>query len=210
MTTNCERESGDITDTPAFRGWFGDSKVVDTHGNPLVVYHSTNADFDQFACTEHAHMGHHFGTLAQATRIGGKRVLPVYLAIARPLATIDAGDWSNPYRVWEVVNRKCGGALDALMLRMIGAAARQERLGCIMKALTALGYDGIVYRNRIEGRGESWIAFAAEQIKSVDNSGGFDPADPRIMFSQPVDQGQDDGEPETYSPAPGRSRRMGW
>lgn len=30
------------TDTPAFRRWFGDSKVVDANGDPLVVYHGTN------------------------------------------------------------------------------------------------------------------------------------------------------------------------
>ncbi len=32
----------------AFWKWFGDSKVVDTDGNPLVVYHGTNANFRKF------------------------------------------------------------------------------------------------------------------------------------------------------------------
>ena len=36
------------TDTPAFKRWFGDSKVVDADGKPLVVYHGTADDFDQF------------------------------------------------------------------------------------------------------------------------------------------------------------------
>ena len=31
------------TDTPAFKKWFGDSKVVDDAGKPLVVYHGTTA-----------------------------------------------------------------------------------------------------------------------------------------------------------------------
>jgi hypothetical protein len=41
------KESKDIryslrnTDTPAFKKWFGDSKVVDEAGKPLVVYHGT-------------------------------------------------------------------------------------------------------------------------------------------------------------------------
>ena len=35
-------------DNPAFRRWFGDSKVVDERGEPLVVYHGTAADFDTF------------------------------------------------------------------------------------------------------------------------------------------------------------------
>ena len=31
-----------------FYKWFGDSKVVDEQGRPLVVYHGTNAEFDTF------------------------------------------------------------------------------------------------------------------------------------------------------------------
>ena len=31
------------TDTPEFKKWFGDSKVVDENGKPLVVYHNTSA-----------------------------------------------------------------------------------------------------------------------------------------------------------------------
>jgi len=33
-----------ITYNPAFRKWFGDSKVVDDNGEPLVVYHGTGAE----------------------------------------------------------------------------------------------------------------------------------------------------------------------
>jgi hypothetical protein len=36
------------TDTPAFKQWFGDSKVVDKKGDPLVVYHGTDKTFDAF------------------------------------------------------------------------------------------------------------------------------------------------------------------
>lgn len=35
----------DQTQTPEFKAWFGDSKVVDAEGNPLVVYHGTNKSF---------------------------------------------------------------------------------------------------------------------------------------------------------------------
>lgn len=31
-----------------FRNWFGDSKIVDEEGKPLVVYHGTDRDFDSF------------------------------------------------------------------------------------------------------------------------------------------------------------------
>ncbi|MCP4493140.1 MAG: DEAD/DEAH box helicase family protein, partial [Gammaproteobacteria bacterium] len=36
------------TGTAAFRKWFGKSKVVDEKGEPLVVYHGTNRDFNIF------------------------------------------------------------------------------------------------------------------------------------------------------------------
>jgi len=36
------------TDSPAFKKWFGDSKVVDENGDPLVVYHGTDASFEVF------------------------------------------------------------------------------------------------------------------------------------------------------------------
>lgn len=36
------------TDSKYFRRWFGDSKVVDEDGNPLVVYHGSNENFDTF------------------------------------------------------------------------------------------------------------------------------------------------------------------
>jgi len=38
------------TSTPAFKAWFGDSKIVDANGRPLVVYHRSGpqADFESF------------------------------------------------------------------------------------------------------------------------------------------------------------------
>lgn len=38
----------DITSTAEFERWFGDSKVVDENGRPLVVYHGTLQEFDAF------------------------------------------------------------------------------------------------------------------------------------------------------------------
>ena len=38
----------DVTETPEFKAWFGDSKVVDADGKPLTVYHGTLADITAF------------------------------------------------------------------------------------------------------------------------------------------------------------------
>ena len=37
-----------VTHSDNFRKWFGNSKVVDKNGEPLVVYHKTNAEFTEF------------------------------------------------------------------------------------------------------------------------------------------------------------------
>ena len=37
------------TDTPEFRNWFADSKIVDADGNPLIVFHGTNKKFSRFS-----------------------------------------------------------------------------------------------------------------------------------------------------------------
>ena len=36
------------TESPEFKKWFGNSKVVDKQGKPLVMYHGTKADFTEF------------------------------------------------------------------------------------------------------------------------------------------------------------------
>ena len=51
----------------------------------------------------------------------------------------------------------------------------------IRKALVARGYDGIIANNP---DGTEYIVFEPTQIKSVDNRGTFDPADPRISFNR--------------------------
>ena len=51
-----------VVDTPEFKHWFGDSKVVDKDGKPLVVYHGTDADIKKFDFSKTTGIGMHFGT----------------------------------------------------------------------------------------------------------------------------------------------------
>ena len=91
-----------ILDNPNFVKWFGDSKVVDEKGEPLVVYHGTDAksDFDSFQKAPYD-VGMHFGSAEVAqSRLDWKarprkkgaienrelhRIIPVYLALKNPL-----------------------------------------------------------------------------------------------------------------------------
>lgn len=50
----------DITQTPEFKAWFKDSKVVDKDGKPLVVYHGTTAP-DSFTVFRTTQSGYNYG-----------------------------------------------------------------------------------------------------------------------------------------------------
>lgn len=74
-----------------FWRWFGDSKVVDADGKPLVVYHGTNSDFDQFKPMQH------FGTVDAAidrlNMVEGQSpsIMPSYLSAKKVLNIKDNG-----------------------------------------------------------------------------------------------------------------------
>jgi hypothetical protein len=76
------------TSSPEFKSWFGDSKVVDESGEPLVVYHGTNQDFDEFDTLKLGTNTGSYGFLGQGlyftTEVSdaekyGSSVMPVYV-----------------------------------------------------------------------------------------------------------------------------------
>jgi len=80
------------TKTPEFKKWFGDSKVVDENGGPLVVYHGTKSDFEAFTpnkwFAEDPKLAQTFiagGRHSDGRATTGSNVMPVYLAIKKPL-----------------------------------------------------------------------------------------------------------------------------
>lgn len=76
------------SETEAFKRWFGDSKVVDADGKPLVMYHATTADFDTFDTTRRAVGGE--GSWFSARPVNsfageeGGNIMPVYLSLQNP------------------------------------------------------------------------------------------------------------------------------
>jgi len=145
----------DQTKTPAFKRWFGDSKVVDAGGKPLVVYHGTTMDFSSFR--QESHFGTPYAAnkrlrMRGGTDRDGANIFPVYLSISNPKRIPDVGKYDK--RRWD-------WAVDTAKLE---------------------GYDGIVYKNEVEGDADSYIAFHPNQVKSATgNSGAFDPANPSII-----------------------------
>lgn len=145
----------DQTATPAFLKWFGDSKVVDDAGKPLVVYHGTTAEFSEFK-TE-TEMGAHFGTAPQANSmaISSGNVMPSFLSLKNPLRMRDRGDFSPGMTVEQLadlgVKPKDGSGFPSFaQLDAMTVADATKQLQAIIEAN---GYDGIVYLNRREGLG---------------------------------------------------------
>jgi hypothetical protein len=185
----------------AFYEWFGDSKVVDVEGRPLVVYHGRIADFEAFKAFSH------FGNERQATfrmealagipDIDRSRDMPRQSS-QRPSKVAGYVALSNPLRVADDITR--------------GPAEWAE----LARSAEKQGFDGLVYLNRGEGfsdeeiaeipsgfdlegsdadfiaalpnAGDSYVIIDPEQVKSVDNRGTFDATDPRILYQRQFEQ----------------------
>ena len=78
--------------TPAFNDWFGDSKVVDAEGKPLVVYHGTTKDFDTFESgmfTSRPGVATGFAG-GDSFAPTGANVMPVYISMQNPMPWTEA------------------------------------------------------------------------------------------------------------------------
>ena len=130
-----------------FNKWIKGSQIVDEAGEPLVVYHGTDADFDAFDPTKsRANMdiqGSFFSPWELDASGYGANVQPYYLNIKNP---------ANGGEAYAALN-KFKGQNEA------GKKAKE--------LLESKGYDGVI------SHGEEYIAFNPNQIKSVKNSGGW-------------------------------------
>jgi hypothetical protein len=147
------------TDTPEFKNWFGESKVVDEQGKPLVLYHGTSPKpeyrpFPKNGITEFATPSW-FGPIKVASEYGinddEAQVYPVYLSLQNPLITKDYDLASD------------------------GVYENDPRLK---------GHDGVMLYDQNDNLVHA-VAFRPEQIKSATgNNGAFDPANPDIRKSR--------------------------
>lgn len=175
-----------ITDTPEFRRWFADSKVVDESGNPLVVYHGTRARFEAF----------------EVAPTGARRTYDIdadrgfFFSSSRQVAQTYAADTSRSERLASRLGR--GGRVEGVYLQIQNPMEMDMRHGeydarvfaDTIDAAKEAGHDGVVFRNvwddgyRDSGEASDvWVAFRPQQIKAVDNRGSFDPEDARMRYS---------------------------
>jgi GNAT superfamily N-acetyltransferase len=104
--SNLTPEQYKLVRTPEFKAWFGDwendpenaSKVVDENGEPLIVYHGTNNDFNEFDTNKQLigwlGKGFYFTKNKIEAKGYGKKLLKCFLNIRNPFVV--EGDKVNP------------------------------------------------------------------------------------------------------------------
>jgi hypothetical protein len=190
--------------TEAFDRWFGNSKVVDESGNPLVVSHITKVKginvFDPNYKTELSSMGFHFGSKDQAEFRGKQydfkskgepEVGQYYLSIKNPLRVSHMASYAPDHLADQMMDM---GVLDEDAYADIQSEAKYDSVETgdrLVNILKDQGYDGLVYENEKEGEGDSFVPFEPTQIKSATgNIGTYDPKNADIRYSRQNIKGQ--------------------
>lgn len=198
----------DPIDSPAFNRWFGNSKVVDENGKPMVVYHGTPftekgraitafEDYKPVWFSPEASKARMYASEGEFWEAKSKNkappsisptIYPVYLSIQNPLVIPTDTNFN--------VNGR-GGRIRQV-LRNIGLTEEDfpgiesykvfqiVNTETFANAARAAGYDGIQIN---EGGYPTIAVLDARQIKSATgNNGDFDPANPDIRYSVSPEQ----------------------
>ena len=203
--------------TPAFKQWFGDwesdpanaSKVVNQKtGEPLVVYHGTDAEFNVFDRNElgyhtysnasnlfygmTAGVGHWFNNQNLNETIDyGKRGIGAFLNIREPGHFDSVSDLA--------VDIEYSGFIPEDKRNLWDFDDTQEISDLVNKYVADLkdnqDTDGLIVDDEEYG-GISYVAFDANQIKSAtDNSGAFNAGDDDIRYSRSTGELTDKAKP---------------
>lgn len=190
-------------ESPYFKKWFGDSKVVGQDGKPLVVYHGSAHLFDLFNGALDGVAGH-FTTSPEEAYAYAKadnsivRVESKQLSEAGLPADPAFGDGPATYPVYLSVKNpfdsKNAEHIRALRsevpdVEMTGHYSNFEDDELIIPALKKLGFDGFYAIESATEHDVSIAVFDPTQIKSVFNRGTFDASDPRILHQDAASTG---------------------
>lgn len=141
----------------AFWAWFGQSKVVDAQGQPMIVWHGVKFDHE----IDHENK---------------QLILIPSFEVFNVSKTIEPGAWFSP----DPQVAAHYGTPVPFYLKAEKPLREESPIDTV-----PMGCDSI-YRTRssaaiIQGAWEIAV-FRPEQIKAVFNHGSFDPHDPRFMF----------------------------
>ena len=207
VKTTAERSLADIDqpkyyDTPEFKNWFKDSPVIDESGSPLTVYHGGAGDVTEFdasrgkktaANTTGASEGFNSFTdnpslaSSYAQRAGrkGANVVPAHLSMQNPYVI------ENAQSHWRALPAPAEMTYFDPKYRQNTTVQKGDMIDINQLARWAKdnGYDGLVVKNvsdpayekdRKLGLTNTYVTFKPNQVKSIFNSGEWNPNDPHI------------------------------
>ena len=180
-----------------FWRWFGDSKVVDAEGKPLVVYHATQSDIpiDVFNRRYKADVKRQpdsidsIGTwftdsIVRVNDYADGSVYPAYLKIENPREYQSFNDLRFDWK-----DAQLSGKRDAAWKKRKAQFERNNHFGDSDEFVAELGYDdqdGVIINRNGDGEWKDQTAYLAiepTQIKSaIGNRGTFDPANANILM----------------------------
>lgn len=169
--------------SPNFYKWFGNSVMVDTENNPLILYHGTKNKFTTFDKKTKGlntdsglrGRGFYFSTFKPSSQSYGDNLLEVYLKINK---LFDLLSFNSIQEICDYL------ILDESIIYEDGdinkgypyysIKVNSNFSGVFTSAIRDKGYDGIRH-------GQEFVVFEPNQIKSIDNDGSFDIDDNNIF-----------------------------
>ncbi|MCE1250609.1 MAG: hypothetical protein LWW82_07745 [Comamonadaceae bacterium] len=198
------RTAAAVTDSPAFRKWFGDSEVVDADGKPLIFYHGGASDFSQIKDG-----GRFQGAIfARAGKPSGYHEKQHAIFIKGPIlerrkmADLLEGDEARAALAKRLGVEEDSDVLDDVVTALTDGSHYPDSqdvwdaIGAVDEADAQLeiqrlrghmarwlGYQSV--RTPDEFDGDTVMVLSPEQIKSAtNNNGNFDGASPDIRLSR--------------------------
>jgi hypothetical protein len=161
------RSLENLLDKEAFTTWFSESKVLDKDGKPLVVYHATTNEFDEFTHSYkdtntdivNNHLGFYFtdtpstGDVYISKRFDPKKGYRAGAAIMPYLIRIENPIYLSERKYWQ-------------MQRDFDA----EEVKDYKERLMITGYDGIIWEQSVwrgDKSGRDYTVFEPEQARSL-------------------------------------------
>ncbi len=173
-------------------------KIVEVIGGPVIAYHGTTDDISQFRPLNH------FGTeKAARDRMDYKKnksgkIYKVQLDIRNPFTIKDfAGNHYDRVYAFDLRDKKKISQEEMEKITMLQDPAQLR--AALLAKVKELGYDGFVYKNRYEDKGNlSYVILDPSQVKVLEV----------IPVGEPVDENFADGKVKGKS-RPGRVQRAG-
>lgn len=168
-----------------FKNWFGDSKIVDDKGKPMVMYHGTPADFEEFGAgprqaiffsSDPKFASGYAGDQKTRGAMARPNVMPVYIKASNPF------DYSNPEhvkKVQDLIKPTGDEYFDGPVKDLATGDWAIIELKRVQEAIKQAGFDAFyVMEDGVKNIG----VFDPKQIKSaIGNKGTFNPNDPNIL-----------------------------